>query len=141
MLTERGARRRLYLDATISVQGLFEPMSALGSDLLRQALTAITLLIFNKDITAELDESIPHVAAGKIFLNLSALLHFAGKEKLAGFFSGMDAVLGPVLLSVEEERYRAQQFESRTTSWYRTDSTHFAEHTKRICGESGTTAT
>lgn len=107
LITEPGAQKRLYLDVTICVQGLFKPISVLGTSFLRGAASLITTKLFGKDLTKNVDDAFSYMSDGRIYCNVSNIFEFAGKEKTAKFFNNMDPTAAKILSSVNEEEYRS----------------------------------
>lgn len=107
LITEPGAQKRLYLDVTICVQGLFKPISVLGTSFLRGAASLITTKVFGKDITQNVDDSFAYMTDGRIYLNVSNAFEFAGQEKTAKFINNMDPTASKIIASVSEAEYRS----------------------------------
>ncbi len=108
LITAPGARKRLYLDVTICVQGLFKPISVLGTSFLRGAASLITTKVFGKDLTKNVDDAFAYMSDGRIYLNASNAFEFAGQEKAAKFFNNMDPTAARIMASVNEEEYRSR---------------------------------
>jgi len=107
LITEPGAQKRLYLDVTICVQGLFKPISVLGTSFLRGAASTITTKLFGKDLTKNVDDAFSYMADGRIYCNVSNVFEFAGQKKAAKFFNNMDPTASKILASVNEQEYRS----------------------------------
>lgn len=107
MQTEPGGRRRLYLDATISIQGIFKPLSPMGSSLLANLFRRLSLTLTGKDITADLDQCIPAVRGGRLWFNLSNAFELVEQEKLAAALEVMDPLAANAIRNVNQEVYRS----------------------------------
>jgi len=117
MVTPPGEPKRLYWDASISVQGLFEPISPAGTSALAAMMRRASLAVFHRDITANLDATIPFVECGRIYFNLSNALRLADHEKLVGKISLMDGLAGGALAAADQETYRAAHEEFHLFPW------------------------
>ncbi len=107
MQTAPGARRRLYLDVTISVQGIFKPLSPMGSSLLGMLFREITTRLFGRDITANIDDSIPLIRGGRLWVNLSNVFEMVDPEKVADALEVMDPLAANSIRNVNQEAYRS----------------------------------
>lgn len=107
LVTAPGAQKRLYLDVTICVQGLFKPISVLGTSFLRGVTSLITTKVFGKDLTKNVDESFTYMTDGRIYMNVSNVFEFAGQDKAVKFINNMDPNAAKILASVSEEEYRS----------------------------------
>ena len=110
LVTEPGERQRLYLDLTISVQGLFEPISVMGTSVLRMLFRHASREVFGSDISTDILRTLPYITSGRIYLNLSNVLAVASKEKVAGAFRLLDGLAADALAQIDEETYRAESF-------------------------------
>ena len=107
LVTAPGAQKRLYLDVTICVQGLFKPISVLGTSVLRRAASVITTKVFGKDLSKSVNDSFAYMTDGRIYANVSNIFEFAGQEKVSKFFNNMDPSASKIIASVSEEEYRS----------------------------------
>lgn len=107
LITQPGAQKRLYLDVTICVQGLFKPISVLGTSFLRGAASLITSKLFGKDLTKNVDDAFSYMSDGRIYCNISNVLAYAKQEKASKFFNNMDPTAAKIIASVNEDEYRS----------------------------------
>lgn len=107
LVTAPGEQKKLYLDVTICVQGLFKPISVLGTSFLRGASSLITSKVFGKDMSKNVDESFAYMTDGRIYMNVSNVFEFAGQEKAVKFINNMDPNAAKILASVSGEEYRS----------------------------------
>jgi rifampicin phosphotransferase len=107
LITAPGARKRLYVDVTICVQGLYKPISVLGTSFLRRAASILTSKIFGQDLTKSIDDSFAYVTNGRIYSNVSNLFEFAGQEKISKVLQNVDPTTGKIIGSVNEDEYRS----------------------------------
>jgi phosphohistidine swiveling domain-containing protein len=105
MITKPGEKKRLYLDVTISVQGLYKPMSPMGTSVLAAFFKKASTAVFSKDITADTNSSPIVIRNGRIYANLSNLMAIAGKKKIGSFLTNMDSLASKTVLAVSEDEY------------------------------------
>lgn len=109
MVTEPGARRRLYADIALS-SGLTinAPISPMGLDWMKEQVMRIaeTLLgPMRRDLTV--DEGLWFFAGGRMYQNLSNVLWLASPKTLAKGAADGDVLMAEILANVDAERYRA----------------------------------
>lgn len=107
LVTAPGAQKRLYVDVTICVQGLYKPISVLGTSFLRHTFALITSKVFGHDFTKSVDDSFIAVTNGRLYANVSNLFEFAGQTKISKIFTNLDPTAAKVIGSVSEEEYRS----------------------------------
>ena len=106
MITAPKDRRRLYLDATISVQGLYKPLSPMGTSFIRTLFRKATKYLFNRDFTQNVVDSPVIATQGRLYLNLSNVFALAGKENVVKVISNMDHLTSRALESVDPAQYQ-----------------------------------
>lgn len=114
MQTAPGGRRRLYLDITISVQGIFKPLSPMGTSLLARLFGDLTTALAGQDLTSDLENCIPTIRGGRIWLNLSNVFELIDQYKLADALEVMDPLAASVIRSVNQEAYRSNNSSLKT---------------------------
>ncbi len=107
LVTEPGKPKRLYLDVTISIQGLYEPLSVMGTSFIKSALGQVSAHIAGKNYTDNIEDTIPYASSGRIYVNVSNAFELAGKEKLIHLLKNMDSLAAKAIESVSEEEYRS----------------------------------
>ncbi len=108
IITRPGQPRRLYLDITLTVQGLVEPMSVLGTDFIRRLLKKFFSKLFGTEQALDVETGLVCVEGGRIYLNLSNGLHLFGSfEKFANVFQKMDFLSAGILRNVDESAYKS----------------------------------
>ena len=105
--TPPGERRRLYLDATLSIQGIQQPLSVMGLDLLY-----ILLRRFSHQVTGEIhvvqpDEGLVSFAGNRLYLVLSHLFHLVEPKEFGTFIGNLDSLVSEILVDVDPEEYRS----------------------------------
>jgi len=109
MITEKGAPKSLYLDATIVVQGLYKPMSPMGTSMISQFLRSAGEHLLGQNLLGDPHKSVATIQDGRIYLNLSILLSIFGKEKVSKAVMGMDPNTGRAVSESNESEYAAQR--------------------------------
>ena len=106
MLTRPGDKKRLYIDVTISIQGIYQPISMAGTSFFSLLLGAnIGKKFFLRDITHDISSAIPWVSPGRLFVNLSNILKFADKNKVADFVEIFDPIAAKAISAIDEKEY------------------------------------
>jgi pyruvate,water dikinase len=113
MVSAPGERKRLYLDVTISVQGIYKPLSPMGTSVLTGFFKYAGKRIFGQDIIKTVETSVPWPSNGRLYLNLSNLFAIAGKEKFVQLINNMDPLAAEVLQQTDEQEYLPLHKESK----------------------------
>ncbi|HEY9870419.1 MAG TPA: PEP/pyruvate-binding domain-containing protein [Candidatus Obscuribacterales bacterium] len=108
LLTAPGQPRRLYLDATISAQALYKPLSPMGTSVLQTFVKYMATRLTGRDYSANIDTTLAYVRYGRIYLNVSNALSMLKKDKLARALTHIDPVAAAALDQVPEGMYRAR---------------------------------
>ncbi len=118
LLTQPGARRRLYSDVSLS-SGLTinAPISPLGLDWMQSLMgTMFQSLIGSSGAGAgasESNESLFRFAGGRMYHSLSDPLWLMSPAKMAKASEDSDALMSAILANIDRDRYRAD----RRPSW------------------------
>jgi pyruvate,water dikinase len=106
MVTTPGQKKRLYLDATISVQGIYKPLSPMGTAVLKQFMRQMSGQIFGiSDPFANIDTAIPWVAWGRMYLVISNVMALIGKERIAEALTNLDPLAAKTIQQLDESVY------------------------------------
>src|SRR5262245_62327572 len=92
MVTEPARTKRLYLDVTATAQGMTEPLSKMGTTLFRRLLKVVGRLVFARNISKDIDTTIPWISEGKLYFNVSNGIALIGKCKLVELMPALDTV-------------------------------------------------
>jgi hypothetical protein len=108
MVTQPGKRKRLYLDITISVQGMYQPISVASVSFFRLLLKKVGVMLFWRDLSrSDIDSAIRWPDAGRLYVNLSNLLRLTSQKKIADFLISFDPIamrkLGQNAVALEEQ--------------------------------------
>ncbi len=109
MVTLPGQKRRLYIDMTICVQGIYQPLSVMGTSFFKKVVGNASTIVLGSDYTVDIDQSIVRMDGGRIYANFSNILVLAGKEKFVTFFKNMDPLAAATLERVDADEYMGSQ--------------------------------
>jgi phosphohistidine swiveling domain-containing protein len=107
MLTNPGDRKRLYLDLTISVQGITHPLSIMATSLFNKLLKIVGQRFFHRDLSRHIDTTPAVVKNGRMFINLSVLLRLLGRQRVLSFVHLFDPLAEKALSAIELRDYTA----------------------------------
>src|SRR6185295_10137761 len=102
MQTKRGAKKRLYWDVTISVQGFLNAMTPMGADAFRALLSGGSRALFNTDLTADIDTTIPFVEGGRLWVSLSSSLTIGSLADHVRLIPNIDPVASASIEAIDE---------------------------------------
>jgi phosphohistidine swiveling domain-containing protein len=117
LLTVPGAPRRLYWDASISVQGLMKPMSVMATSFLHLLVGRLWQHLFGTEAPAGMNEAAAVARHGRLYVNLSNLFTVTDKRRLAQLLLSTDALAARILEAVDEGGYRAPESGLRRLGW------------------------
>lgn len=109
MVTSPCERKSLFLDATIVVQGLYKPMSPMGTSVIARVLTAASEHVLGQSILGDPHKSVATVQNGRIYINLSVMMAMFGRDKLAQVVEQMDPTSSQALCELDEHAYKAEK--------------------------------
>ena len=107
LLTVPGAPRRLYWDASISVQGMLKPMSVMATSFLHLLVGRLWQHLFGTEAPAAMGDGAAFVRHGRMYVNLSNLFTVVDKGRLVQLLLSTDALAARILEAVDEASYRA----------------------------------
>lgn len=105
LVTNPGAPRRLYLDMTMSVQGIFEPMSPLGFSTLRTFADRIKFTLFGLRAQAEINDSLAIFSGGRIYINVPNMTKLMGAGRISNILGQMDPLVQGVYNSMDIDKF------------------------------------
>jgi len=105
MITEPGARKRLYFDLSITAEGMTRPISFLGTSSFHSVLRAAGKILFFRDINLDIDRAVAHASPGRLYVNVSTFLRLLGKERIVKLFSNIDPLAMKALEQLDETAY------------------------------------
>mgnify|MGYP001420557082 CR=1 FL=1 len=105
MITEPEEKKCLYVDATISVQGIERPMSVAGISFLRTALRLASKTLFWRDMNRDITTAVPWIENGRIYINLSNAMKLAGKDRVVQIMQIFDPLVAKTIKNIDEKEY------------------------------------
>jgi pyruvate,water dikinase len=103
MMTAPGERRRLYWDVSVSVQGVFDPLSPMASSCWQAMISAASEAVFGRDITREVERSPVIIRGGRLWAHVSALLTVVPLRSMIEMIPAIDPVAAATLATIEDE--------------------------------------
>ena len=113
MQSNPGKSKILYQDITISVQGLEKPMSVLSTSVYNILINELWKSLFGNSLVLDPQKTLVWLSNGKIYLNLSNLLGFVSKKKIAGFLKNMDSLASQTVSNINESEYKSKNINSK----------------------------
>lgn len=108
MVSRPNEKRSLYLDITLVIQALTEPLSMMGTQLLQNLFEHIADTVFNAPEMVDIRHGFVGFQSGRIFFNLSNAVHLFGSfDAFADKFSRMDSMSAAIVREADEGTYRA----------------------------------
>ncbi len=107
LITKPGEKKHLYLDVLLTIQGLMKPLSAMGTSVIAGVFSAFSKTVLGKDISQNINTTVPYACGGRMYINLSNVLVLADKEKLVNIIKNMDSITANIVKGIDEDEYRA----------------------------------
>lgn len=111
MQTDADQARRLYVDATRIVQGIFDPLSVMGTSVLKTLIRHFGKKFYGVDIDKP-DRALPYISSGHLYLNISTAMLFVHKEKLVKMVRVLDPRTADAIDGVSESQYKSRHYSS-----------------------------
>lgn len=105
LITNQGNPKKLYFDLTLGIQGIHEPVSNMGIDILKKFFTIFSKEVFGKDILSDPKNGILIAKGGRVYINLSNLLHIIPQENYAKIVNIMDSITAETLRKKDISEY------------------------------------
>ncbi|UCG11344.1 MAG: hypothetical protein JSU72_12415 [Deltaproteobacteria bacterium] len=105
MVTSPGRPRRLYLDATLAIQGIQEPLSVMGQDFLHILFRNVSRELLGHEKLVDPDEGLVRMTGNRFYLSLSHLFHVVSPKSFGRVIGNMDSLVGEILLQIDPESY------------------------------------
>jgi len=107
LATAAGEKKFLYIDVTIVVQGLYKPISAMGTSVLRLLVKTAGSQLFGLNLLGDPHKSVVIAENGRLYLNVSHLLGMFGHEKVSKMLANMDPNSSRALAETDASQYTA----------------------------------
>ena len=119
MVTEPGEQKRLYWDATIGKQGIYEPISVLGSDYFLTIQKRMGRKIWGTgDFFTDIRHGIGGIVEGRIYQNFSNYLKVKPKKTLVRQLRSMDILSANIIEEFDEREYLPNKISSNVNRIY-----------------------
>lgn len=105
MLTSPGKPRYLYLDVTLTIQGIHEPLSVMGTSWLELMFADATKEALGVRLCGDSSDDILLATGGRLYLNISNMLLLEKKETMANTFRRMDTLAAEIIRGIDEKKY------------------------------------
>jgi len=116
--TNPGERKRLYLDMTISLQGINHPLSVMATSFFKDLLRIVGNTFFNRDLSQDSNKAPALVSNGRIYLHLSFfLLILNNKKRLVSFIHQFDPLAALALSEIDTNEYRSHSNKLIVLPW------------------------
>ncbi len=90
MQTKPGEKRILYLDGSLTKQGITEPISVLGCDNIQVTQERLATAMMGKNVMADVKGGLATTTGGRMFMNLSTSLKFQGEDRFKNTWKTVD---------------------------------------------------
>lgn len=105
LATPPGARRRLYWDLTLSIHGIFEPLSPLGAAVIERLIAAIRREMYGGGrLPVAPQGALPVISGGRIYLNLNNFMGLVGETRVLNHLMMLDPLASSALAAVDRAR-------------------------------------
>ncbi|MDY6866055.1 MAG: PEP/pyruvate-binding domain-containing protein, partial [Halobacteriota archaeon] len=104
MITEPGEQKRLYLDVTLSKQGIQEPMSHMGIDYLSSIQTRLFRELLGTTGLMGVDK-LYFSCEGRMYGNILNSYKIMGKKRTLNDWRTQDAIAADILENMDEKEY------------------------------------
>jgi Phosphoenolpyruvate synthase/pyruvate phosphate dikinase len=109
MLTAPGAKRKLYLDVTLSVQAIEKPMSVMGTSILKKIFGLFTNRMFGVNLAGEKEKSMVLPTAGRLYVVFSYYMQIIGRERAAKALSNVDTISSRAIAELKDNNYVSRE--------------------------------
>ncbi|HEY9843054.1 MAG: PEP/pyruvate-binding domain-containing protein [Candidatus Sericytochromatia bacterium] len=113
LLTAPGQPKRLYGDFTISIQGLYQPLSVMATAVFENFFSPLFEEICGEDISRDPETALALARSGRIYVSYSNFLALAGKERLLGILSQVDSLAAAALDGIDVAEYTNTAYPKR----------------------------
>jgi rifampicin phosphotransferase len=105
LMTAPGMPRQLYLDVTISVQGIGKPLSVIGTATLQRLLGTLLQRVVGRDLRDFLFDRSIRFEHGRLYANLSTAMNLFGQDRVAAAIAGVDTAASATVRAADASRY------------------------------------
>jgi len=105
LITEPGEPKRLNMDISLTGQGMTEPISYLGCDVIKKLFIILYTQLFGMDTISNYKEGFSTVQWGRMYMNLSNMVKMQKQKNIASITSIQDYVAGEMIRKLDLSEY------------------------------------
>lgn len=105
MITPPGARKILYADKTLLKQGINEPLSVMGTDLLKLTDEMLSDFVGGVAASADIINGLGRTFDGRMYLNVSNNMKLQGYNRIVREYRVMDVGASDILANIDKDEY------------------------------------
>lgn len=103
--TAPGEKRLLYMDGSLIKQGISEPISVLGCEVIGETQRLMFKSLMGKDVTADPLYGMAATVGGRMYMNLSTGLKFQGYKKTIQSWEMVDVITARLIQQIDLAPY------------------------------------
>ncbi len=105
MQSDIGERRILYLDGSLTKQGITIPISVLGCDCLGKTQSVMFEDMMGMDVTRDIKGGMATTRAGRMYVNVSTMAKFQGLKRVVNMWKTVDVSTAEMLEKLDLGEY------------------------------------
>lgn len=105
MQTAPEDKRILYLDGSLTKQGISTPISVLGCDCIGKTQSVMLKNLMGKDVTQDIKGGMATTRGGRMYVNLSSSIRLQGKQKIANTYRASDIATAELIEALDLRAY------------------------------------
>ncbi len=105
MQTRVGEQKVLYIDGSLTKQGITTPISVMGCDAIEITQGIMFTDMMGKDTTEDIKWGLAATRGGRMYVNASSSMRFQGKKRIVNMWKTVDVVTARVLEELDLEEY------------------------------------
>ncbi len=109
LLTKPGERRKLYLDATLSVQAMEKPLSRMQISMFNQMGKIVGKKLTGNPLINESGRTFVYATDGRLYLVVSHFLQLYGANLVSRFIENVDPITAKTILEADEKKYKSHE--------------------------------
>ena len=105
MLTRPGEKKKMYLDALLTEQGLVENLSPMGEGIFDLMAIAMLTTIGGDPVLAQKEGGLAFSSAGRIYADIGGMMKLTGKKTIIGTYGAVDVIGAKILENMDLKEY------------------------------------
>lgn len=105
MLTRPGEKKKLYLDALLTEQGLVENLSPMGEGVFDLMAIAMLTTIGGDPLLAQKEGGLAFSSAGRIYADIGGMMKLTGKKTIISTYRAVDVIGSKILENMDLKEY------------------------------------